>query len=440
MAVNNPYNFLWNFKLNAPRQGLFASLLIVSFAFHTFLLVVATTHQLNENRASQGQLMTTQLVTDSLAELEPANTISLALLANRYATNPSVASIRILDAQKQVLATSGMAKTRQGEVFVRDALQNEKKVGTIEITLIKPSIGEILRTQWLAILVSLFIHLFLWLAYRAIARPTRSEYLTRLNNEARLKHEIQQLTEALEAEKANRHIAMAQAQQAQVKPKAELKPLIKSLESDQDILALNIQYYDPKQLMNTVNQSVSVPYFNLCQIFLNKSIELCAQHFKLSSKDFTVQQVFNQNGALISIDADKPDAAQCILMIGSVFQLLSEVLYKRYREDKRFVLQTRCAITTSVEAMQLDALQAAERLANHLIAKEMALYLSNDQLKYIGDCYQLVALPNPTNVLTRHSFMINGMNQECAELAQNIRTEILKGKRNTVAPEAIPEI
>ena len=69
MAVNNPYNFLWNFKLNAPRQGLFASLLIVSFAFHTFLLVVATTHQLNENRASQGQLMTTQLVTDSLAEL-----------------------------------------------------------------------------------------------------------------------------------------------------------------------------------------------------------------------------------------------------------------------------------------------------------------------------------------------------------------------------------
>ena len=281
--------------MNAPRQGLFASLLIVSFAFHTFLLVVATTHQLNENRASQGQLMTSQLVTDSLSELEPANTVSLALLANRYATNPSVASIRILDAKKQVLATSGMAKTRQGEVFVRDALQNEKKVGTIEITLIKPSIGEILRTQWLAILVSLLIHAFLWLAYRAIARPTRSEYLARINNEARLKHEIQQLTEALEAEKANRTIAIAQAQQqAQAKAKPEPKtPVTTTLENDQEILALNIQYYDPKQLMNTVNQSVSLPYFNLCQIFLNKSIELCAQHFKLNAKDFTIHQEFN---------------------------------------------------------------------------------------------------------------------------------------------------
>jgi len=428
--------------LNAPRQGLFASLLIVSFAFHTFLLVVATTHQLNENRASQGQLMTSQLVTDSLSELEPANTVSLALLANRYATNPSVASIRILDAKKQVLATSGMAKTRQGEVFVRDALQNEKKVGTIEITLIKPSIGEILRTQWLAILVSLLIHAFLWLAYRAIARPTRSEYLARINNEARLKHEIQQLTEALEAEKANRTLAIAQAQQqAQNKVKPEPKVAVTStVDDDQEILALNIQYYDPKQLMNTVNQSVSVPYFNLCQIFLNKSIELCAQHFKLNSKDFVIHQAFNQHGAILSIDAEKPDAAQSILMIGSVFQLLSEVLYKRYREDKRFVLQTRCAVTTSVEAMQLDAKHAAERLVNHLIAKEMALYLSNDQLKHIGDCYQLVALPNPTNVLTRHAFMINGMNNECAELAQNIRTEILKGKKQSVSSEPVSDL
>ena len=428
--------------MNAPRQGLFASLLIISFAFHTFLLVVATTHQLNENRASQGQLMTSQLVTDSLTELEPANTVSLALLATRYATNPSVASIRILDATKQVLATSGMAKTRQGEIFVRDALQNEKKIGTVEITLIKPSIGEILRTQWLAILVSFLIHAFLWLAYRAIARPTRSEYLTRINNEARLKHEIQQLTETLEAEKANRTLSIAQAQQqTQNKVKIEAKNITApKFDNDQALLALNIQFYDPKQLINTVNQSVAVPYFNLCQIFLNKSIELCAQHFKLNAKDFTIQHAFNQNGALISIVADKPNATQSILMIGSVFQLLSEVLYKRYRADKRFVLQTRCAVSNTVEAMQLNAIQAAERLANHLIAKEMALYLDNDQLKHIGDCYQLVALPNPSNVLTRHAFMINGMNNECAELAQNIRTEILKGKKNAVAVTPSSEI
>ncbi|MDK1684703.1 hypothetical protein [Acinetobacter terrestris] len=414
--------------MNAPRQGLFASLLIVSFALHTFLLVLATTHQLNANRASQGQLMTTQLVTDSLSELEPANTVSLALLADRYATNPSVASIRILDANNQVLATGGLTKTRQGEVFVREALQNEKKVGTIEITLIQSSIGEILRTQWLAILLSLMIHGLLWLAYRAIARPSRTEYLARINNESRLKHEIQTLTQALEQEQHNAAVAVAQAQQnAQAKNKTkESKPVV----LDDHCVALNIQFYDPKQLLDSVNKTVSVPYFNLCQIFLNKTAELCVQHYKLNSLDISTVHKFDEHGATISMSVETPNAVQCLMMISTVFQLLSDVLYKRYREEKRFVLQTRSAISSHVEAMHLTPVQAAERLVQQLAAKESAIHLPNELLKDISDRYQLVSMPNPTNVLTRHAFMMNGMDSEVAELAQTFRTEILKAKQS----------
>lgn len=414
--------------MNAPRQGLFASLLIVSFALHTFLLVLATTHQLNENRANQGQLITSQLVTDSLSELEPPNHVSLALLANRYATNPSVASIRILDAKAQVLATGGLTKTREGEVFVRDALQNEKKVGVIEITLIEPSIGEILRTQWLAILFSFIIHGLLWVAYRAVARPSRTEYLARINNESRLKFEIQTLTQALEQEKHNAALAIAQAQQA-VKNKAkekEHKPAV--LESDS--LSLNIQFYDPKQLLDSVNKTVSVPYFNLCQIFLNKATELCVQRYKLNSSDICTVHKFDEKGATISIAADKPNALACLTMISAVFQLLSEVLYKRYREEKRFVLQTRSAIASKVEEMQLSSVQAAERLTQHLVAKESALHVPNSLLKDVSDHFQLVSMPNPTNVLTRHAFVVNGMDAESAELAQTFRTEILKSKQS----------
>ncbi len=372
--------------------------------------------------------MTTQLVTDSISEMEPANTVSLALLADRYATNPSVASIRILNADNQVMATGGLTKTREGEVFVRDALQNEKKVGSVEITLIKPSIGEILRTQWLAILASLIVHGLLWLAYRAIARPSRSEYLARINNESRLKHEIQTLTQALEQEKHNAALAIAQAQQnAQAKAKAkESKPVV----VDVNDLALNIQFYDPKQLLDSVNSTVSVPYFNLCQIFLNKTVELCVQHYKLNSADICTVHKFDDKGASISIAADKTDALPCLTMIGAVFQLLSDVLYKRYREEKRFVLQTRSAVSSAVEAMQLSSVQAAERLVQQLAAKESAVHVPNAQLKEISEHFQLVSMPNPTNVLTRHAFMINGMDSGAAELAQSFRTEILKSKQS----------
>ncbi|NNP76979.1 hypothetical protein A7P54_11185 [Acinetobacter sp. Ac_3412] len=423
--------------MNAPRQGLFASLLIVSFALHTFLLVIATTHQLNENRASQGQLMTSQLVADSLAELEPANTVSLALVANRYATNPSVASIRILDANKQVLATSGMAKTRQGEVFVRDALQNEKKVGTVEITLIQPSIGEILRTQWLAILVSLFIHGLIWLAYRAIARPTRSEYLARINQENHLKHEIQRLTQALALEKQNTVTLVTQAQQqakVQAKPRVEKNPA-ESVSLDDQALALNIQFYDPKQLLSSVNQSVSVPYFKLCQLFLDKSIALCAKHYQIDAAQIQVVQEFNADGASLATTSENSHTLECLMMVGAVFQLLADVLYKRYREDKRFALQTRGAVASAVDAMQLDAVEAAKRLAQHLHAKEAALHLNHEQLKTIQNSYELVAMPNPSNIMTRHAFMINGMNEECATLAQTLRTEILMGKKAKASTE-----
>jgi hypothetical protein len=404
--------------------------LIVSFAFHTFLLVLATTHQLNENRANQGQLMTSQLVTDSLSELEPANTVSLALLVNRYATNPSIASIRILDAQNQVLATGGQSRTREGEVFVRDAIINEKKVGSIEITLIQPSIGEILRTQWLATLLSLLVHGLLWLAYRAIARPSRSEYLARINNESRLKHELQLLTQALEQEKHQTALALAQAQQ---QPKPVMSPKAnKAIEQsqEQNNIALNIQFYDPKQLLDTVTQSVSVPYFSLCQIFLNKSIELCVQHYKLNRSDIQTVQPFHEDGATLSIAANTPNAAACMAMIGTVFQLLSEVLYKRYREEKRFVLQTRSGLSTAVEAMQLSAVQAAERLVHQLSARENAVHLPNELLDELSTHYELVSMPNPTNVLMRHAFMVNGMDSQSAELAQSLRTEILKGKHS----------
>ncbi len=178
-------------------------------------------------------------------------------------------------------------------------LMNEKKVGTIEITLIQPSIGEILRTQWLATLLSLLVHALLWLAYRAIARPSRSEYLARINNESRLKHELQLLTQALEQEKHQTALALAQAQQ---QPKPVISPKAKKAieqSQDQNNIALNIQFYDPKQLLDTVTQSVSVPYFSLCQIFLNKSVELCVQHYKLNRSDIQTVQPFNEDGATL---------------------------------------------------------------------------------------------------------------------------------------------
>lgn len=416
--------------MNAPRQGLFASLLIVSFALHSVLIVVATNYFLKDNRAIQGELLTRQLVTDSVNELDPPNTVALALLASRYATNPSIASLRILDQSDRVLATAGANKTRQGEVFVRDALVNEQKIGRIEVTLIKPSLGETLRNQWLPLLVSFMIHTLLWLGYRTVARPTRSEFLAKMKREAQLKHEIQRLADALEQEKHQANLAIARAQQLYQRPKANVDvkdPLQATAQSEH--VYLSVQFYDPKQLLGTVNQSTAQTYFNLAQLFLNKTLKLCQTHYQLQENELEVIQPFFDDGALVRINKQANHAITAIIQMAVVFQLLSEAMYKRYRDEKRFALQTRCAIAEELPSMQLSAEKAAIRLGQYLHAKETAIYLSRPSFKDVRHCYEFIALPNPSNALTRDALLLQGLNNESAQTAQDMRTEILLGRK-----------
>ncbi|KAA8732396.1 hypothetical protein F4V57_10015 [Acinetobacter qingfengensis] len=418
--------------MNAPRQGLFASLLIVSFALHSVLIVLATNYYLKDNRIIQGELLTRQLVADSLAELNPPNTVSLALLTSRYATNPSIASLRILDPNNQVLATAGANKTRDGDIFVRDAIANEQKVGRVEVTLIKPSLGETLRNNWLPLVASLIIHILLWIGYRTIARPTRSEFLAKMKREAQLKHEIQRLAEALEQEKHQATLTLAKAQQLyqNQRPKANLdvEDLLNKTEHS-DHLYLSIQFYDPKQLLGSVNQRTAQAYFNLAQLFLNKTIKLCLEHFELHENQLEVIQPFFDDGALIRIDKTAPQAIPTIILVATVFQSLSDAMYKRYREDKRFALQTRSAIAEELPSMQLNAEKSAIRLAQYLHAKELAIYLSKPSFKHDRHCYELINLPNPSNALTREALLIQGLNTECAHAAEQMRDEILLGKK-----------
>ena len=415
--------------MNAPRQGLFASLLILSFALHSILIVVATNYFLKDTRAVQGELLTRQLVADSITELDPPNTIALALLASRYATSPSIASLRILDQNDKMLATAGANKTRQGEIFVRDALLNEQKMGRIEVTLIKPSLGEILRNQWLPLLISFILHAFLWLGYRTIARPTRTEFLAKMKRESQLKHEIQRSTDALEQEKHQASLAIAKAQQLYQRPQAPLKAQDPLKVTDQnEYIHLSIQFFDPKQLLGTVNQATAQHYFNLAQLLLNKTLTACKQHYELDENSIEVIQPFFDDGALLRINKNAENAISAMIQVAIVFQLLSEVMYKRHREEKRFALHTRCAIAEELPSMQLNSDKAAIRLGQYLHAQEIAIYLSRPCFKDVRHHYDFITLPHPSNALTREALLLQGYNQECADLAQSMRTKILYEK------------
>lgn len=429
--------------MNAPRQGLFASLLIISFAVHVTLMIHATNQQLSNTRAIQGELMTRQLADDSLAMLAPVDTVSLALMANRYSSRPDVSALKIMAADNRVLATSGSAPTRSGEIFNKKIMLDQQPIGKVELTLIKPSIGELIRMQWPPILLSLLVHALLWLLYRVVARPTRREYLQSLAREQQLQEQMVALK--LHAEMAQKNAMMAQAL---ANPNSVPKPDLKAREeigaTSQQHFTLLIDFVDPKQLLGTLSPGLAQPYFNLCQTLLEQAITQTQQYFAPHRIDYKIEQHFSSTGAVISApnhysngsDANSGNAnsgnASSVLFLTQVaklFNLLTEVVYKRHRELKRFALQTRATIAESQTNQSGQSL--AHSLMTYMQANQLAVHASDEQLLTLQQHFELSPLDNPTDAQTREAVIISAMKIEQAQFIREARERILGRNKNT---------
>ncbi|RYY80882.1 MAG: hypothetical protein EOO69_00240 [Moraxellaceae bacterium] len=422
--------------MNAPRQGLYASLLIISFAVHVILMVHTTNHQLGHTRAIQGELMTRQLADDSLAMLAPVDTVSLALMANRYTGRPDVASLKIMAADGRVLTSSGNAPTRSGQVFNKKVMLDQKPIGQIELTLIQPSIGEMIRTQWLPLLLSLLTHIILWLLYRVAARPTRREYLATLAREQQLQEQLLALKLHAEQTQKNAVIARAMANPAEIpKPAQGNNGNPSSTDAADSALILRIGFVDPKQLLGTLSPGLARPYFSLCQTLLEQAIQQNRQHFEaLETKaqggqpvECKIVQPFGESGAMISAPSSNPQSALFLAQLGQLFNLLTDVVYRRHREIKRFALHTRTALAEPQHNQPAQAL--AQSLIHQVEANQLAVHLTDDQVLNLQQYFQLSAFDSPTDAQTREALLVTAMNVDGARFVSKARERILAGDK-----------
>ncbi|WP_296244287.1 MULTISPECIES: hypothetical protein [unclassified Psychrobacter] len=159
----------------APRQGLFAIIILVSFCLQTLLLVISTDQQLSNSRAQKGEQMVTQLIDEARLSLENKDRVSLSVIANRYTSEQDVARILIKDNNGDVLVPVGNAPMQQGDTINQIATKGDAVIGSVALTLKDISKGEIIAMQWPFVIGSMLLHLLLWLIYGYIARPTREQ-------------------------------------------------------------------------------------------------------------------------------------------------------------------------------------------------------------------------------------------------------------------------
>ncbi|MBU5617489.1 hypothetical protein KPY62_10390 [Psychrobacter sp. TAE2020] len=159
----------------APRQGLFAIIILVSFCLQTLLLVISTDQQLSKSRAHKGEQMVTQLIDEARLSLENKDRVSLSVIANRYTSEQDVARLVIKDSNNEILVPVGNAPMQKGNTIEQMATKGDAVIGSVALTLKDISKGEIIAMQWPFVIGSLLLHLLLLVAYGYIARPTKQQ-------------------------------------------------------------------------------------------------------------------------------------------------------------------------------------------------------------------------------------------------------------------------
>ncbi|MEC7119140.1 MAG: hypothetical protein VXW65_04445 [Pseudomonadota bacterium] len=391
--------------MNAPRQGLYAALLATSFVIHAVLMVQGTEHQLSVTREAQGELMTRQLVVDTLSAVVANDTVGLALLTRRYSERPDVAQIRVLGAQGQVLASGGAALTRGGQVFQQQIELDQRPIGQVELTLIEPTRGEIIHHQWLPLLFSLLTHLMLWLLYRVVARPKRS-------------------------------IVTATVAAPVLPPSTVDKPTVHSEppQSPPPVVdmpvELQIGFDDPRQLLDTLSPSLAEPYYLLCQTLLEQSITHLARLSGQSVPTCKVLSKFTVDGARIGLSgAPQAMLAEYAMELGSLFNLLAAVVYRRHREQKHFALHTRVAI--AVTQPDQPAKETVERLLPYARSEGVVIHAPEKIVTALLHRTPLSPLEHPMNALMREAMHVDGLSAAQAQRIGQARDQILGGASGT---------
>ena len=403
--------------MNAPRQGLYATLLAISYALHTTLIVEGTAHQLATTRDAQGQLLIRQLAEDATLGVARQDTVSLALLANRYSQRAGVVSMRILAADGHVLATGGNAPSRDGQLFQQILLQDRTQNGQVELTLAEASLGEVVRLQWLPLLLSLLIHIFLWLLYRVVARPKRSE---------------QDLDEA-SSDALNDADPTQTAAASSLPSKNAPEPVLQIKTADAETqtaypVVLRIAYSDPRGLLDTLTPSTSDKYFALCQKILEEAIRVLGSNMpnEGTPTKISIVESFGANGALVGINQNSAPALGHLLLLAQLLNLLSDAVYRRNRVEKRFALHTCAAITevdTTDESASNSTQQSAE-LIQHANASDVLIHVSDANLSRLMIQFSLSALEKPVESLGE-VMRLSGLRSDQAQLIERAREQIL---------------
>ena len=469
----------------APRQGLFAIILLVSFCLQTLLLVISTDQQLSNSRALKGEQMVAQLIDEARLSLENKDRVSLSVIANRYTSEQDVTRILIKDNNDDILVPVGNAPMQQGDTIRQIATNGDAVIGSVALTLKDVSKGEIIAMQWPFVIGTMLLHLLLWLIYGYLARPTkeqinalsrdiqelyRDQYrpvdqrgydreLERQSTGQSASHlaDSQVATdntanvrndEVTNARKFNVHNEVNEYLRTQQNQEtgSDTDNLVSAGEGSEiadtdgvasqvashtsklsatrsvDSVKVQIVFHDEFNMLERLAPAQRLPYLALCTQLLNQAVtELLRQPLLLGVSAMN-EAHFEDNGASVVLKADNSHAK--VALAGVMLAKLYLMLNKIIH-DKHIEL-SRFALPAKAGVSDDAQSEPMTHLLQSIGKKEQLLILlPNAGLKQISNHVQVHNIMRPTTVYERECAIFDGANDSLIQRLADVRNAVL---------------
>lgn len=470
----------------APRQGLFAIILLVSFCLQTLLLVISTDQQLSKSRALKGEQMVAQLIDEARLSLENKDRVSLSVIANRYTSEQDVTRILIKDNNDDILVPVGNAPMQQGDTIRQIATNGDAVIGSVSLTLKDISKGEIIAMQWPFVIGTMLLHLLLWLVYGYLARPTK-EQINALSRDIQDLHREQYMqidqrnydrelerrttdsdreTSEYSVESAtdgqptnarkldvhsevNQYLRTQQNQDAtgsnnqSINDTTEERTEHDAADDAQndissahksgsasrlsatrsfDSVRVQIVFHDEFNMLERLAPAQRLPYLALCTQLLNQAVTELLKQPLLLGVSAMNEPRFDDTGASVLLKADNSHAK--VALAGVMLGKLYLMLNKIIH-DKHIEL-SRFALPAKAGVSDDAQAQAMTQLLHSVGKKEqMLILLPNAGLKQISHHVQVQSIMRPTTVYERECAVFDGGNDSMIQRLADVRNAVL---------------
>ncbi|HEX6592219.1 MAG TPA: hypothetical protein VF050_09485 [Moraxellaceae bacterium] len=165
--------------------GRWAALLAASFVAHVALTVNSTDTALWNEQGREGSLLVQQLADAAAPVALSRDMVSLSVLASRYETRAGIASVRLYNGNRELIAETGSSRN-DGRLFRAPIQLQGQALGQVELRLTEFSRGDIVRLSLGNIALSGLLHGLIFIAglllsprvqesLRGASRPTSAE-------------------------------------------------------------------------------------------------------------------------------------------------------------------------------------------------------------------------------------------------------------------------